>query len=52
VREVLALRTGDIVRLENTPQDPLEVKVGDRAVFYGQPMVQRGNLAMQIADVI
>jgi len=51
VREVLSLRAGDVIRLENTPEDPLEVRVGDRTVFTGTPMIQRGNLAMQIADL-
>lgn len=51
VREVLALRAGDVIRLDNTPEAPLEIRVGDRTVFFGQPMVQRGNLAMQIAEL-
>jgi flagellar motor switch/type III secretory pathway protein FliN len=52
VREVLSLRAGDIVRLENTPDEPLEIRVGDRAVCLGSPMIQRGNLAMQISQLV
>lgn len=52
VREVLALRVGDVVRLENTPDEPIELKVGERTVFRGSPMIQRGNLAVQISQVV
>ncbi len=48
VREVLGLRVGDIVRLSTTPDEPLEVRVGDRAVFRGMPVVHHGNIAVQI----
>jgi flagellar motor switch protein FliM len=51
VREVLSLRVGDVVRLDNTPDEPLNVRVGDRNVFRATPMVQRGNLAVQVASV-
>lgn len=48
VREVLELRAGDIVRLGTTPDEPLEIRVGDRTVFAGAPIVHHGNLAVQI----
>ena len=48
VREVLGLRTGDIVRLSTTPDEPLEIRVGDRSMFLGSPIVHHGNLAVQI----
>jgi flagellar motor switch protein FliM len=51
VREVLGLRIGDIVRLSTTPDEPLEIVVGDRAVFRGSPVVHHGNLAVQIQAV-
>lgn len=52
VREVLALQAGDVMRLANTPEEPLEVRVGARSVFQGTPIVRRGNLAMQITHVL
>jgi flagellar motor switch protein FliM len=52
VREVLALRAGDVMRLENTPEEPLDVRVGQRTVFRGTPSVRRGNLAMQVTQVV
>jgi flagellar motor switch protein FliM len=48
VREVLELRAGDIVRLGTTPDEPLEIRVGDKSVFAGAPIVHHGNLAVQI----
>jgi flagellar motor switch protein FliM len=52
VRELLALRAGDVLRLENTPDEPVDMCVGDRPVFKGSPIVQRGNLAMQISQIV
>jgi flagellar motor switch protein FliM len=52
VRELLALRSGDVLRLENTAEEPLEVRVGDRPVLRGSPVVRRGNLAVQVAEVL
>jgi flagellar motor switch protein FliM len=51
VREVLGLRIGDIVRLSTTPDEPLVVRVGDRNVFLGSPVVHHGNIAVQIQAV-
>ncbi|HKU36543.1 MAG TPA: FliM/FliN family flagellar motor switch protein [Polyangiales bacterium] len=48
VREVLELRAGDIVRLSSTPDEPLEIRVGDKPIFAGAPVVHHGNLAVQI----
>ena len=52
VRELLALRAGDVLRLENTAEEPLVVRVGDRPVFRGNPVVRRGNLAVQVLEVL
>ena len=52
VRELLALRAGDVLRLENTAEEPLFVRVGDRPVLRGSPVVRRGNLAVQVAEVL
>ena len=51
VREVLGLRNGDIVRLSTTPDEPVEVRVGDRTVFTANPIVHHGNMAVQIHAV-
>jgi flagellar motor switch protein FliM len=51
VREVLGLRIGDIVRLSTTPEEPLVIRVGDKQVFQGTPVVHHGNIAVQIQSV-
>jgi flagellar motor switch protein FliM len=51
VRELLALRAGDVLRLESTPEEPLEVRVGDRVVCRGMPVVRRGNLGVQVSEL-
>lgn len=49
VRDVLALRTGDIVRLSNTKVgDPLVISVGNKKKFYCQPGVVGKKMAVQI----
>jgi len=36
----------------NTPEEPLAVCVGSRPVFLGSPIVRRGNLAMQVSQLL
>ena len=49
VRDVLSLRTGDIVRLSNTKVgDPLVLSVGNKKKFYCQPGVVGKKMAVQI----
>jgi flagellar motor switch protein FliM len=52
VRELLALRSGDILRLESTPEEPLELRIGDQIVVRGMPVVHRGNLALQVSELV
>jgi flagellar motor switch protein FliM len=49
VREVLALRAGDLLRLDSMPTEPVEVMVGDKVVCRGMPVIRHGNFAMHIA---
>jgi flagellar motor switch protein FliM len=51
VRELLALRAGDVLRLESTPEEPVDVRIGDKVVFHGMPVVRRGNLALQVTAI-
>jgi hypothetical protein len=37
--------------LENTPDEPININVGDRTVFRASPLIQRGNLAVQVAQI-
>ena len=53
VRDVLALRAGDIVRLSNVRVgDPLTLSVGNKKKFLCQPGVIGKRMAVQIIDKI
>ena len=53
VRDILALRAGDIVRLSNVRVgDPLTLSVGNKKKFYCQPGVIGKRVAVQIIDKI
>jgi flagellar motor switch protein FliM len=49
---VLALKVGDVIRLDNAPAQPLKLHVRGQAVAMGVPLVQYGNMAMQILDIV
>ncbi|MCR5724585.1 MAG: flagellar motor switch protein FliM [Treponema sp.] len=49
IRDVLALRVGDVVRLSNTRVgDPLTLAVGNKKKFYCQPGVVGKKMAVQV----
>lgn len=49
IKDVLSLRTGDIVRLSNTRVgDPLVLSVGNKKKFYCQPGVVGKKMAVQV----
>ena len=53
IRDVLALRTGDIIRLSNVRvDDPLTLSVGNQKKFYCQPGVIGKRMVVQIVDKI
>ncbi len=53
VRDVLSLRTGDVVRLANTKVgDPLTLSVGNKKKFYCQPGVVGKKMAVQVTGKI
>lgn len=50
VRDVLALRAGDIIRLDNTRvSDPMVLMIGDRKKFLCRPGVVGNKLAVQVS---
>ena len=50
VRDVLALRAGDIIRLDNTRvNDPMVLMIGDRKKFLCRPGVIGNKLAVQVS---
>ena len=48
VRELLRLRAGDVLRLDGAPGDPVPVVVDDVVVAQGNPVVQHGDLAIEV----
>ena len=53
IRDVLALRVGDTVRLSNTKVgDPLTLSVGNKKKFYCQPGVIGKKMAVQVTGKI
>ena len=53
IRDVLALRTGDIVRLSSIKVgDPLTLNIGNKKKFYCQPGVVGKKMAVQITGKI
>ncbi|MCR5606972.1 MAG: flagellar motor switch protein FliM [Treponema sp.] len=53
IRDVLALRAGDIVRLSNVRiGDPLTLSVGNKKKFYCQPGVVGKKMAVQVTGKI
>jgi flagellar motor switch protein FliM len=53
IRDVLALRAGDVVRLSNTRVgDPLTLAVGNKKKFYCQPGIVGKKMAIQVIGKI
>lgn len=48
IRSVMELEVGSVVRLDSGPGDLLEVRIHDLVAFRGAPVVQAGNLALEI----
>ncbi len=48
VRDLLGLETGDVLRLDGAPGDPVVLRVDDVVVAEGDPVVHKGDLAIQI----
>lgn len=51
VGQVIGLQAGDVLRLSGAPEVPVEVRVGDKVVLRGMPVVQHGNLAVQVSEL-
>lgn len=52
VGHILSLARGDVLRLNGAPEHPVQVRVQDTVVMTGKPVVQHGNLAITVNDVI
>jgi flagellar motor switch protein FliM len=52
VNEFLNLSVGDVIVLNRTTKQGLEVKVGDKVKYIGSPGTVREKLAVQILDIV
>ena len=52
VADVLQLQTGDVIKLDETVGNPLEVRVGNRVKFKAVPGSVNGNYGAEISEVL
>ncbi|WP_274361474.1 flagellar motor switch protein FliM [Paenibacillus thermotolerans] len=52
VREFLNLAAGDVIALQKPIDKGLDIKIGDRWKFIGNPGTVKGRLAVQITDIV
>lgn len=51
ISEFLQLSAGDVIRLNQSVDDNVVLKIGDKEKFYAQPGVFKGKVAVQITEV-
>ena len=49
---LLTLEVGDVLSLDTSPHEPLEVEVQGKPKLLGVPVISGGNLAIQVATMI
>jgi flagellar motor switch protein FliM len=52
VREFLSLTAGDVINLNKPVDDALNIRIGERLKFIGNPGTSRGKLAVQITEIV
>jgi len=52
LREIGELRSGSVIELDKSLQDPAELLLGDRVVARGEVVIVDGNYGMRITEVI
>lgn len=52
VRAILSLAVGDLLRLDNMPDEPIELRVGGITKMRGVPVVDHGNLAVRVVETV
>jgi flagellar motor switch protein FliM len=50
IGHVLALKVGDIVRLDTAPDQPIDLHVRGAVIARGVPVVNYGNIALQVLE--
>lgn len=52
VRELLSLATGDVIRLDRDPENPITVYVEGAPKLLGTPTLEHGNIAIEVDSKI
>lgn len=52
IREFLSLAPGDVIALNKSVEEGLQVKIGDKLKFIGSPGTVKGKVAVQITDIV
>jgi len=52
LKELLGLRPGDVIRLEESYADPVAIRIGSNVKFYAAPGTSKGRYAVRITDVV
>lgn len=52
IRSVLSLRVGDLVRLNEAPNAPLQIFVEGQKKMIGVPVVSHGNIAVEVTEIL
>ncbi|HHV52917.1 MAG TPA: flagellar motor switch protein FliM [Synergistaceae bacterium] len=52
LKELLGLRPGDVIRLEESYTDPVAIRIGSNVKFYATPGTSKGRYAVRITDVV
>ena len=52
VQEFLNLAVGDVIALQQSSEEPIKIKVGDKLKFLGRPGTIRGKNAVQIVEFV
>ena len=51
VGELLDLSVGDVIQLESSTNNPIEMRVGSKTKFLGVPGVSGSRMALQITNI-
>jgi len=51
IRTLAALGPGSVVDMERSPDEPVQILVGDRVIAHGEVVVVGGNYGVKITDV-
>lgn len=52
VRDFLSLTAGDVIPLHKSVEDLLQVKVGEKLKYLGNPGTLKGKMAVQITEIV